>query len=61
MLLAPERPALAHVAVRCGYADQPHLAREWRALAGCSVGTWLREELPFVHDSVRVDLADSPA
>lgn len=50
LLLAPSRLPLADVAVTCGYADQPHLAREWRALAGCSIGTWLREELPFVQD-----------
>jgi AraC-like DNA-binding protein len=45
------RPGLADVALDCGYADQSHLAREWRALAGCSVGTWVREELPFVQDA----------
>ncbi len=50
LLLSPRRPPLVEVAATCGYADQQHLAREWRALAGCSVGTWLREELPFVHD-----------
>jgi len=61
LLLAPARPPLVDVAVRCGYADQPHLAREWQALAGCSVGTWLREELPFVHDSAAVEPAGSPA
>ncbi|WP_153398056.1 helix-turn-helix domain-containing protein [Ornithinicoccus halotolerans] len=47
-LLAGLSPAT--VAARCGYADQPHLAREWHALAGCSVGTWLREELPYLQD-----------
>jgi hypothetical protein len=26
-----------------------HLAREWHWFAGCSIGTWLREELPFVQ------------
>ena len=61
LLLDPRRPPLAEVAVRCGYADQPHLAREWRALAGCSVGTWLREELPFVQDGAPVGGAPSPA
>lgn len=45
------------LAARCGYADQQHPAREWRQLAGCSLGTWLREELPFVHDSVPDELA----
>lgn len=51
LLLRPDRPPLADVALAAGYADQPHLAREWRALAGCSVTTWLREELPFVQDA----------
>lgn len=59
LLLGGQRPTLAGVASACGYADQPHLAREWKALAGCSVGTWLREELPFVQDLDTPDLATS--
>jgi AraC-like DNA-binding protein len=59
LLTAPGRPRLVDVATDCGYADQPHLAREWRALAGCSVGTWLREELPFVQDAEVPDPAAS--
>lgn len=59
MLLRAQRPRLARVAAECGYADQPHLAREWKALAGCSVATWLREELPFVQDVDTTDLAAS--
>lgn len=51
LLLCPARPSLVDVALSCGYSDQPHLAREWRALAGCSISTWLREELPFVQDA----------
>jgi AraC-like DNA-binding protein len=43
------RVRLAEVATACGYADQAHLAREWRALAGCPPSTWVREELPFVQ------------
>ena len=61
LLAQPRPPALADVAVQCGYADQPHLAREWRALAGCSVGTWVREELPFVQDVGAAEPAPSPA
>lgn len=49
LLLASQRPPLAEVAIRSGFTDQPHLAREWHAFAGCSVGTWLRQELPFVQ------------
>lgn len=45
---------LAEIAVRCGYADQAHLAREWRGLAGTSPSRWLREdELAFVQDDDR--------
>ncbi|NYI47208.1 AraC-like DNA-binding protein [Nocardioides aromaticivorans] len=44
------RRPLAEVAAVCGYADQAHLAREWRALAGCTPTAWLREEFPFVQD-----------
>jgi AraC-like DNA-binding protein len=51
LLVSPTRPSLADIAVNCGYADQPHLAREWQTLAGCSVGAWLRDELPFVQDN----------
>lgn len=42
---------LAQIAVASGYADQAHLAREWRAFTGDSITTWVREELPFVQDS----------
>ena len=45
------RPALADLAAACDYYDQGHLNREWRELAGCSPGTWIAEELPFVQDS----------
>jgi AraC-like DNA-binding protein len=35
---------LADLAVTCGYFDQAHLAREFRALAGCPPSHWLAEE-----------------
>ncbi|MCM3659711.1 helix-turn-helix domain-containing protein [Georgenia satyanarayanai] len=56
--LRARRP-LADVAVETGYADQAHLAREWRALTGASMTTWLREELPFVQDGARTPGARS--
>jgi AraC-like DNA-binding protein len=34
---------LADLAVACGYFDQAHLAREFRALAGCPPSQWLTE------------------
>jgi AraC-like DNA-binding protein len=45
---------LADLAVECGYYDQAHLAREFRALAGCPPSQWLAEEFPqfrFVQGS----------
>ena len=41
----------ARVAVECGFYDQAHLAREFRALAGCPPSQWLAEEFRFVQAS----------
>ncbi len=38
------------VAAACGYHDQPHMTREWLALVGCTPGTWIATELPFLQD-----------
>jgi AraC-like DNA-binding protein len=40
---------LAELAVTCGYFDQAHLAREFRALAGCPPSRWLAEEFRNVQ------------
>jgi AraC-like DNA-binding protein len=40
----PCHPNLAAIAADCGYADQAHMAREWRALAGASPTQWLAAE-----------------
>lgn len=42
--------SLANLAAASGYADQSHLAREWRALAGLTPSTWLTQEFPYVQD-----------
>jgi AraC-like DNA-binding protein len=58
MLVRPVRPALARVAAECGYADQAHLARDWRELAGSSPSVWLEAEvLPFVQDGPSLEPA----
>lgn len=43
-------PSLAELAVRCGYADQSHLTRDFHDLAGLSPMAWLRAESRFVQD-----------
>lgn len=55
MLRSPRRPAPAEVAAACGYYDQPHLNRDFVALAGCPPAEWLQlehpaGELPSVQD-----------
>ena len=39
-----EATHLAGLAAQCGYYDQAHLAREFRALAGCAPSAWLAQE-----------------
>lgn len=40
---------LAEVAAACGYADQSHLDREFRAFAGTSPTGWIAEEFPNIQ------------
>ena len=42
----PARPALATLATTCGYYDQAHFNREFRALAGCSPSAYVEAGLP---------------
>jgi AraC-like DNA-binding protein len=50
---------LAAVAAECGYADQSHLTREWRALSGYSPWQWMAAELPNLQDRGLLDLTVS--
>jgi AraC-like DNA-binding protein len=43
------QPGLADLAVACGYFDQAHLAREFRALAGLPPSQWMAEEFRNVQ------------
>lgn len=49
---------LADVAAAVGYSDQPHMTREWQALAGCPPRVWISEDLPFVQDYELHELDD---
>jgi transcriptional regulator GlxA family with amidase domain len=48
---------LADLAADCGYFDQAHLAREFRALAGCPPSQWLAEEFRNVQAGAWLDTA----
>jgi len=48
---AGARPTFAQLAADCGFYDQAHLAREFRALAGCPPSQWLAEEFRLVQAS----------
>ncbi|WP_020673692.1 helix-turn-helix transcriptional regulator [Amycolatopsis nigrescens] len=43
LLSGPSPPSWSEVAHRCGYADQPHLNRDFRALTGCTPTEYLTE------------------
>lgn len=58
LLKRRDRPRLTDIAAACGYADQPHMSREWQRYAGTSPTAWLvDEQLPFVQDDDRRDSA----
>lgn len=39
----PDRPTVAEVARRCGFADASHFGRRFRQAYGTSPGAWRRE------------------
>jgi transcriptional regulator GlxA family with amidase domain len=52
LLQVAQPPSLATVAAACGFADQAHLTREWRAFAGAPPTAWrAAEDLLFVQDT----------
>lgn len=48
----------AAVAAACGYADQPHLVREFAAFTGLSPGAWLAAEVGNLQSPGRVAARD---
>jgi len=54
-------PELAVLAAVCGYYDQAHLAREFRALAGCAPSRWIAEEFRNIQVAVAAGPPDSEA
>jgi AraC-like DNA-binding protein len=56
---APSSTSISQVAATCGYFDQAHLTRDFVALAGCSPGRLLVDDLPSFQDSDRLDPAPS--
>ncbi len=47
--LAAQGLPLAEAAVRCGYADQPHMTRDWSSLTGQAPRSWLRDQDRHSH------------
>ncbi len=48
--LAAGSQTLAEIAAEVGYADQAHLTREFRQMAGCTPSQWLAEERRNIQD-----------
>ncbi|TCC38036.1 helix-turn-helix domain-containing protein [Kribbella speibonae] len=45
---------LSDLSAAAGYADQSHLTREFRSIAGCSPRQWMTEELPSLPSNPQV-------
>jgi AraC-like DNA-binding protein len=58
-LRAAPHARIADVAAAAGFADQAHMSREWRDLAGCAPSRWISEEFPYVQAAAVLASADS--
>lgn len=47
--LVAQGVSLAEAAHRCGFADQPHMTRDWSALAGQTPTSWRRDQQRHAH------------
>ncbi len=50
MAEASADPDWADIAAACGYADQPHLVREFAELAGSFAVAWRARRVTFLQD-----------
>ncbi len=53
--------SLGEIAAAAGFADQAHMTREFAALAGCSPGRLVADDLPSVQDDGSVPVRSSAA
>lgn len=62
LLEMPAAPAtLADIAHACGYADQSHMNRDFRRLAGMAPSAYVRRHVAFVQDAAAPDADNEPA
>jgi AraC-like DNA-binding protein len=50
---SPE-PKLATIAAECGYADEAHLIRDWKAFAGSTPTRWREHDDLAFHEAHEV-------